>query len=405
MRKKENKKQLFFIGIAVVVIAAVCLSILIENRVGRVSEQEAAFARKQYESSRLSSRNESYPFCNDRNLYSWNDEETGIEQRTLEGELIKTYPCFDDSLPCYVNNEEIFFIRYLYDESTENELWSIPLVKNDSGADVLDGEKAEKILSTADISDAPVIWADKDVITYCDNSDSVGGTIYKEYDRKNKKEIFINEKDKNQNYCIFSVYPTKDKTVLLCNDQYTHLYAHKIGSGKVTKLSAAQEECVLEEDSFLSTSIGNYIFYAENSGLSDIWMYRSDIGNKTTLFTMEDIEQALKDAGLSGSYKGIQSLCADGNTLYIQIETDENGGSALFQSKISEKPKLVCEEKSNDYARDRELVGVVENKLLLIEDVDKEIVKEIYDMAKQQFIEVEEDDEEASYFYFWNDSE
>lgn len=99
MNISKKEKQFFFIGIAVVVIAAVCLSILIENRVGRVSEQEAAFARKQYESSRLSSRNESYPFCNDRNLYSWNDEETGIEQRTLEGELIKTYPCFDDSLP------------------------------------------------------------------------------------------------------------------------------------------------------------------------------------------------------------------------------------------------------------------------------------------------------------------
>lgn len=404
MKGKKTKILFLLALIVIVVIVAAWLDNIFFSENGGVSEKEAAIARKQYETERLVSRNESYPLCNDRNLYVWKDDK-GIEQRTLSGKLIKTYPFSGECDICYVNNEEVFIIRYMEDEQ-ENELWLVPISKTDSGAEELEMDKAEKIFTENILAD--YFFANQNVISYCDSD-----FIYKEYDRKKKKMIPIDNKDKTKNYCSLALQnfaeTLSSDTILLHDEEEQYIYAHKIASGTVTKLEAAPTEDDSEGVLSLSACIGNYMFYAEQSTgytPSDIRLYRCDTGKKTTFLTTEDIEQAAEEAGLSASYEGISSLYTDGNTLYINLYVGDDGDTALLHCKITEKPKLICNKKMNSYEEEQEIIGVVENKLLLSYSVDKdETIYGIYDMAEQRYTETEKEDEKGYYFFYRHDTQ
>lgn len=400
--KGKKKVILLSLGIIIVaVLAAVFLDRLLSDD-GGVSEQEALQARKHYETNRLAGVNDSYPFCNDRNLYVWNEEE-GIEQRTLEGKPVKNYAFTGDCDIAYVNNEEVFIVRY-NEEGDENELWAVPIDKNPDG-DELKTERAEKVLTDEIAGD--FVYAYKDILVYCTLD-----YIYKEYDRSTGKDIAINKKNMKQNYSSLSLNSFSNTasgdTVLLHDGEEEYIYAHQIGSGEVKKIDNAPTEEGSQGVLSLSVCIKNYMFYSiQSTGYttSDVWLYNSDTGKGTTFLAEKDIEEAIRTAGLSGSFEGIDALFTDGNTLYMYLYVDED--MALFQCEIKENTTLSYNRELNEYIteNEQEILGIAENRVLLSHIVDKdETIYGIYDLAEQRYTEVGNKDEKKCYFWYRQDT-
>lgn len=105
------------------------------------------------------------PMCNDKNYYKWT--ETGIEQRTLESELLQTISLGKYGIPIYVTKNEIFSIIYT-NQNTNREkvqLWSIPIEKKPE-MDVPHPEHASFILEDETVGWGSYFYADADQIIY-----------------------------------------------------------------------------------------------------------------------------------------------------------------------------------------------------------------------------------------------
>jgi len=167
------------------------------------------------------------PLCNDRNIYKWTDK--GIEQRTLEGELLQTISFGKCGWPVYVTDDEIFCTTGTTDNGKE-QLWSVPIEKGPE-ADVVHPEHASFILEDETVGWGSYFYADADQIIYIEPYD------FKVFDRKQGKYIKLknNPTDKKgmPNGKIYIEDCMCDGYILF-QCKYDGLYVYKLGSDRVT---------------------------------------------------------------------------------------------------------------------------------------------------------------------------
>lgn len=396
----RGKRVFLFGGVIAVGLIAAGIFIGVQIQRNLRTSQEGAEAMRQYKTNRLATVNESYPYCNDNSLYIWKDEE-GIKQYTFSGKLVKKYSFPGECEIGYVNNNEIFIIRFDADKNELNELWRVPIERKSDREQLL-MEQAEKILVSEGLEPDEISTKDE-IIVYCDHG------IYKEYDRKKKTNRTINTENRKQRYSNLAEEPfskcLSGDTVLLNDIEEENIYAHKIGSGKVTKIGKA----FVEEDTvgILAQCISRkqYFFFSQSSigdTPSDVWLYNSETNKKTTFLTKENIQKVLERAGIQDAYMGIDSFFADGNQLFLYVYTD-NDDLILLQCRIGERADLVYNAEVNEYLmKNKQIVsGIVENTLLLEHYRDKdEVIYGVYHLATHKYTEITGEEKEKFYFHF-----
>ncbi len=170
--------------------------------------------------------------CNDRNYYKWT--ETGIEQRTLEGELLQTISLGKYGIPIYVTNDVIFSIIYT-NQNTNREkvqLWSIPIEKKPEG-DVPHPEHASFILEDETVGWGSYFYADADQIVYINPYD------FKVFDRRKGNYIKLKNNPEDKKGMPNRMTYIKDcicDGYILFQCKYDGLYVYEFGSDQVTRV-------------------------------------------------------------------------------------------------------------------------------------------------------------------------
>ena len=367
-----------------------------------------------------------YRYCNDYHSYTQNSENGKLEQRTLKGKKIAEFDCDLTIAGCecerilfLVNDREILYCL-CPDSVKPDELWSVPLDEDTHSPEM---EQAQKVLEEAEGIDAGYIYADASYIAYLTSNTSE----FSEYDREKREKIPIDkamkknrtgekgdgEKGAREWYSLSDIdsalsawrwgSKTFGNTVLLSREGYElyhdGVYAHRIGSGVVTKIDDSWEYTLgaytPEEDSFVYTTgmeLGT-------SKWTDYKIYRYDCGTgkNSSLVSLGEIEATLKkEASLDlGSIEGVfivdsrlyvdtcDSRLENGHIVSCSLE----GGGGLRYEKELSRFMTAVNDASSDYMY---IAGVAEGNMLITIERDSKEFHYVWDTDKRQGKRVDE---------------
>ena len=380
--------------------------------------------------------NDKYPYCNDKNLYR-EGRKNKIVQCRLDGTVVREYRVKaedeDEWYIAYVNNEELFYVSYGDEKARKEsaELWWIPIDKRKDG-DHLQTDKAEKVLSNE--SGFYNLYANKDYIIYSGDRDT-----YKEYDRKKKKFLTVDREGEDSSYKHLRLGESdisgsfgrmSGDTVFLKKLENGNwavgprgLYAHKLGTGVVTRIKSWYEGNSYQKQSTYYMGIamveGNKFYYDlpetneenvdEDFVESNIWVY--DIGTKENKKFIS-IEQLAQQC--SGKKPAIYlSSRIVGNKMYILFMENSNDSFTwtVFSKDLDGNAEVHHEKKLSEFLnhmnyKDDEgenISGVyidcydfIEGKMIFKYGPSEK--KGCYDLSDGTFKDVKKGDAEAAYW-------
>ncbi len=341
------------------------------------------------------------PLCNDSNYYKWTD--TGIEQRTLEGELVQKIPLGKYGYPMYVTNDEIFCCTGTTTDNGKEQLWSIPIEKKPEG-DVVHPESASFILEDETVGWGHYFYADADQIIYIEPYD------FKVFDRRQGEYVKLknNPVDKkgmpnDHTYiedCMCDGY-------VLFQCKYEGLYVYELGSDRITLVDE------MAHGSYISAGYGkkHQIIYERceicqpdkesSDHTATLYIYDCLTKEKRPFMNDEQWKEAYKKDGiykdnmdyLDGDDFNWKSFYIDNNIFYL-VDTDgrfvfsidlEGDQTPHYERQLSEWLKKTDHEVTTfDHGR---CYTLYEN------DSDKEeddfYISGYYDLGKNEYVETE----------------
>lgn len=396
--------------------------------------------RERTDTVKKQSINDKYPYCNDKNLYR-EGRKNKIVQCRLDGTVVREYRVKaedeDEWYIAYVNNEELFYVSYGDEKARKEsaELWWIPIDKRKDG-DHLQTDKAEKILSNE--SGFSRLYANEDYIIYSGELDT-----YKEYDRKKKKFLTVDREGEDNSYKSLS--RTSDiggsfgrmagDTVFLKKLENGNwavgprgLYAHKLGTGTVTRIKSWYEGNSYQKQSRyymrIATVEGNKFYYDlpetneenvdEDFVELNIWVYDIETKENKKFISSEQLAQQC-DGKKPAIYLSSHIV---GNKMYILfmaiMENSDRGDSVtwtVFSKDLDGNAEVQHEKKLSEFLdhmnyKDDEgenILGVNSNSYDFIEgkmifEYGPSEKKGCYDLSDGTFKDVKKGDAEAAYW-------
>ncbi len=248
-----------------------------------------------------------YTFANDRNLYISNIG--NVEQRSLEGELIREWDLYEMRELFYVDNEYLYYVGSS-GETNVDFIYSIPLCEGGDGNDILLFEKEKKVADTFFVDSESNRYADSRYVIW---KEEIKQEFIK-YDRKTKKK----QKRKIE-WGQFVVICGK---IVACFDG--KLYVQELESDQWQEIGEAREPVTWNDE---------YFFYRNKEGYK---MY--DVKKGESILLISEASESMwermkKDEGVEGkktrcSFVGYDDLFCDNDKLYLQIRYSVGEDSA-----------------------------------------------------------------------------
>lgn len=243
-----------------------------------------------------------YTFANDRNLYTGSIG--SVEQRSLEGEMIREWDLYEANELFYVDNEYLYYVGNSEEEDGETDvdfLYSVPLREGEDGNDILLLKKEKKVVDTSFVASESNRYADSRYVIWIEEIKQE----FIKYDRKTKKK----QKRKIE-WGQFAVICGK---IVACFDG--KLYVQELESDQWQEIGEAREPVTWNDE---------YFFYRNKDGYK---MYDVKKGESILLISeaAESMwERMKKDEGVEGkktrcSFVGYDDLFCDNDKLYLQI--------------------------------------------------------------------------------------
>lgn len=353
--------------------------------------------------------NSKYYNVNDHNIFE--QSEGGVVERTLDGAYVRTI-----HLPyefVYANNQELIY-QFTPDPCGGSILYSIPLTHVD-GNDYPEINRKEILLDQVNSKyDGDGVhgafYADEKYLVYITNDHDF--TVYDRQaqtfvdisglpqerhsgnipDNISGKNVFFNSKSENRktDKFGFSLYHFGDSKVTRIDPRcYTSAPAYWCEDGKTIVYESHSDD-------------GNEVL--------EICSYNIDTGDRTVLFTEEDLLAAFKQASQNRDIKTyFESFFASDKIYYIG-EAQKGNEYWVLSYDLAGEGKLEYETQISTFIsanKDLELwsVDVAEGKLFIrkcqLDDEDEEIVKIVkyyyYDLSTGKNAELGENDKEGLY--------
>lgn len=421
-----NRKRMVFVLIN-------CISLILCGCGGTSTVSQNVTAEKE-QSAFVSDADRKYPYCNSRNLYVQNSQDTNtIVQYDLNGKKRQTFSLQEDLTMLYVNDEEIIVQKWKEDEPSV--LYSVPIIQTESG-DVLDVENIAEITKVGEEGDEEYVhtdegylYADKNYVVYIS-----AYHVFYVYDRANKKFIKLkNDPELRANHGFTnecsSILDNSDGEYVVFNTKPFRMNGKNVYGFSVYRLGD-DSVTLIDEKCYTAAP---YLFWDEEqkviysytdeqkgeTGADDVWIYDCKTKEKEILISAEQIRDFLAehpDSSGNSVEGSISEMYLDGNCLYLgNFKSDE---PFVLKYDLSGKETLKMESGLNDCLKqlqrdgDIDAVAMLEGKCLMIVDEDgdegdSDVRYACFDMETGQYKMVTNEDEEKFYFqcigWWWED--
>lgn len=354
---------------------------------GRTGEKEAASGTAVSGAAVVSGHSVKYTYANDRNLYT--EGVDAVEQRSLTGELIRSWEMENFHELFYVDNEYLYYIGWDEKDSQAKPICCIPLCEGEDGNDVLLTKKEQKLSGDSFVESESNHYADSRYLLWID--DSLDGFV--KYDRKtNKKQI---------RKCECGYFAVVSGKIIANFDGI--LYSQEFESDKWKKIGKCYDPCAWNDKCFFYCSDDGYMMY-DVQNEENVLLISEDMTQRTAK------EVNVDEAKMSFSFTSYDALFCFDDKLYIQIRyslKEEYGWrGALYSVDLTKSPlKAHYERDMSDEifegCYDSSCLGIVNGKLFYFWNTDEEVYG-YYDLAAKNE-HVFEGEEDPAYYEMQSD--